>query len=55
MKSIEDCLPIGADDLDTVVNKPSITPEEFLEKYKEPEDTFNDEQLKIFGSQIEDN
>ena len=55
MKSIEDGLPIGADDLDTVVNKPSITPEEFLEKYKEPEDTFNDEQLKIFGSQIDPN
>ena len=35
MKSIEDGLPIGADDLDTVVNKPSITPEETeADKYK---------------------
>jgi len=52
---VEEALPIGADDLDTVVNKPSITPEEFLEKWKTPEDTFNDEQLKIFGSQIDPN
>ena len=37
MKSIEDGLPIGADDLDfaTVVNKPSITPKETeADKYK---------------------
>ena len=70
MKSIEDGLPIGADDLDTVVNKPSITPEETeADKYKfltgedlppdtlEPDPKFKkefDEKAKEIQQQIDD-